>query len=307
MNTYSKIVSKYLNQCKYQKQLNQKTICAYQTDLEQLGSFVFPLKVTEITSSVLENYLKTLHRIYKPRTAKRKIASAKAFFQYLEFQEIILFNPWSRVQSKFREPSTLPKLIPLYNIEKLLSTIYGQIKNGQTAYRRRNAIRDAAICELLFATGLRVFELCSLTPQDVDLNKDSVFIHGKGSKERILHIGNAQVHSALTIYRDAYTQEITLCKHFFANQNGHPFSDQSVRRMLNYYTELSGIRQHITPHMWRHTFATSLLEADVDIRYIQEMLGHSSIHTTEIYTHVSMSKQREILRMKHPRNMLEIG
>ena len=96
------------------------------------------------------------------------------------------------------------------------------------------------------------------------------------------------------------------CDHFFVNQAGRPLSDQSVRRMINKYTSLAAIELHITPHMFRHTFATSLLEADVDIRYIQEMLGHSSINITEIYTHVTMSKQRDILVAKHPRKDFHI-
>ena len=96
------------------------------------------------------------------------------------------------------------------------------------------------------------------------------------------------------------------CGHFFANQNGKELSDQAVRRMINRYTSLAAIDLHITPHMFRHTFATSLLEADVDIRYIQEILGHSSINITEIYTHVAMSKQRDILTTKHPRKDFQL-
>ena len=96
------------------------------------------------------------------------------------------------------------------------------------------------------------------------------------------------------------------CKHFFVNQYGKPLSDQTVRRMIHKYTSLAAIEQHITPHMFRHTFATSLLEADVDIRYIQEMLGHSSINITEIYTHVAMAKQMDILSTKHPRQGFRI-
>ena len=299
---YDKTVEEYINYCSTQKRLNAKTIRAYTTDLKQLGDNISQMELSEVSSKEIEKYLKELHKKYKPKTVKRKIASAKAFFHYLEYREIISINPWVHVQSKFREPSTLPRIIPLSNVKKLLISVHGQIHDGKTTYRRRNALRDAAICELLFATGIRIFELCSLSPEDINLSEDTVFINGKGAKERILQIGNHQVHDTLVEYKKEYATEIRQCNHFFANQNGHPFSDQSVRRMLNYYTNLCGIDQHITPHMWRHTFATSLLEADVDIRYIQEMLGHSSIHTTEIYTHVSMAKQRMILCDKHPRN-----
>ena len=107
-------------------------------------------------------------------------------------------------------------------------------------------------------------------------------------------------------YRLDFSKEIANCGHFFANQSGHPLSDQTVRRIINKYTSLASISQHITPHMFRHTFATSLLDADVDIRYIQEMLGHSSINITEIYTHVTTAKQRDILTNKHPRNGFHI-
>lgn len=302
MKDYDKTLEEYLIHCTHQKRLNSNTIRAYAIDLKQLGNHMAQLELAEISPTRLENYIKELHEKYKPRTAKRKIASAKAFFQYLEYYGIIPANPWSHIQSKFREPSTLPRIITLSNVQEFLISVHRQIQDGKTAYRRRNALRDAAICELLFATGIRIFELCSLSPRDVNLIEGIVFINGKGSKERILQIGNQQVLDILVRYKKEFSAEILICDHFFTNQKGHPFSDQSVRRMINYYTNLSNIDQHITPHMWRHTFATSLLEADVDIRYIQKMLGHSSIHTTEIYTHVSMSKQKSILCNKHPRN-----
>ncbi len=307
MNNYDKTLITYLEYCAQQKMLDEKTIRAYQIDLRQLKSHINSTDLSDISPELLEHHIRRLHNKYKPRTVKRKIASMKAFFSYLEFHSIIQSNPCSRILCRFREPTTLPRTIPLYTIQTILTFIYRQIHDGRTPYRRRNAIRDAAICELLFATGLRIFELCSLSPNDVNLHNDTLMINGKGSKERILQIGNRQVHDSLANYKREYVTEIIQSNHFFVNQKGRPFSDQSVRRMLNYYANLIGIDQHITPHMWRHTFATSLLEADVDIRYIQEMLGHSSIRTTEIYTHVSMSKQKSILCSKHPRNSFTIS
>ncbi len=296
------LLDKYLDDCYRQKNLNLKTIRAYKTDLHQFTSETAQEGYTQISPTVLENYLKSLHSKYKPRTVKRKIASVKAFYRYMEYHEMILSNPWNRVQCKFREPFILPRTIPLNSIQDILKTIYDQITNGKTAYRRRNAIRDAAVCELLFATGIRIFELCSIKPEELNLSEDTLFIHGKGARERVIQIGNEQVHKTIELYREEFKDEISECGYLFVNQKGHRFSDQAVRRMINYYTKLASIEQHITPHMWRHTFATALLEADVDIRYIQSMLGHSSIHTTEIYTHVSMAKQRDILSKKHPRN-----
>ena len=154
---------------------------------------------------------------------------------------------------------------------------------------------------------MRISELCTLRPENLDFTNNTILIYGKGSKERILQVGNPDVLSALTLYRDTFQEDIKNCGYFFVNRLQHRLSDQSVRYMINHYANLAGIEQHITPHMFRHSFATLLLEQNVDIRYIQKILGHSSINTTEIYTHVSNVKQKDILFHKHPRNMLEIN
>lgn len=291
----------YLDYCKNQKRLDAKTQKAYRIDLKQFLAQFPSLSDSDITSDLLENYIAQLHQSYKPKTVKRKLASLKAFFHYLEYKDILIKNPFHKIQTKFREPVILPKTIPLHTIEVLLSTIYKQCTAAQTRYQKRNALRDAAVVELLFATGIRISELCSLKISDVNLYDRTLLIYGKGSKERILQIGNDDILHTLQLYQKEYWGEMKQCSHFFANQSGCALSDQSVRRMLNKYTSIAAIDLHITPHMFRHTFATSLLEADVDIRYIQEMLGHSSINITEIYTHVATAKQRDILTNKHPR------
>lgn len=307
MNNLQELTSYYLSHCEHQKVLNSKTLYAYQIDLRQFTNQIPVSMIQEVNSNILENYISKLHKQYKPKTAKRKIASIKAFFHFLEYKEIIAINPFNKIQIKFREPQTLPKTIPLSVVEQLLHTAYQQRISAVTPYQRRNALRDASILELLFASGMRISELCSLSTKDVNLDEKTILIYGKGAKERKIQIENKEVIQTLKEYQQDYHQEIQKSDHFFVNQKGHPFSDQSVRRMISKYTALSGINMHITPHMFRHTFATSLLESDVDIRYIQEMLGHSSITITEIYTHVATAKQRDILRTKHPRNHFKIS
>ena len=306
MNDLLTNITNYLAYCKSQKRLDSKTLRAYQIDLTQFFAQIHSADISEITPEVLENFIAGLHQKYKPKTVKRKIASLKALFHYLEYKELVERNPFSRIQVKFREPVLLPKTIPLHTVETFLSAVYKQLSDAKTAYRRRNALRDAAVIELLFATGMRISELCSLEPENVNLYDRTILIYGKGSKERKVQIGNDDVVSILEKYKSDYQNEIQSCGHFFANQNGKVLSDQAVRRMINKYTSSAAIDLHITPHMFRHTFATSLLEADVDIRYIQEILGHSSINITEIYTHVAMSKQRDILTTKHPRKDFHI-
>ena len=306
MNDIQLHINKYLDYCSHQKRLDKKTIKAYHIDLEQFVSYIFETQLTDVSQDTLELYISYLHQNYQPKTVKRKIASLKAMFHYFEYKGLIVHNPFSKMQIRFREPVILPKTIPLHTVEYLLKFIYSQRTNAKTAYQRKNAIRDVAVCELLFATGMRISELCSLNETDVELQDGTILIYGKGSKERRLQLGNKDVITALKNYKDEFSAEIANCHNFFVNQSGRPLSDQSVRRMITKYTELAAIDLHITPHMFRHTFATSLLEADVDIRYIQEMLGHSSINITEIYTHVAVSKQRDILTLKHPRKDFNI-
>ncbi|MGN0319307.1 MAG: tyrosine-type recombinase/integrase [Lachnospira sp.] len=306
MNNLQTLIQNYLEYCGTQKCLDNKTLKAYRIDLRQFSEQIVTTDITDINSSMLEKYISTLHQQYQPKTAKRKIASLKAFFHFLEFKETIDRNPFNRVQVHFREPVKLPKTIPLHTLETFLSTIYVQYNNAKTAYQRKNALRDAAVAELLFASGMRISELCALKSSDVNLYDGIILIYGKGSKERRIQIGNNAVLRILKEYRTEFQNEISKCGHFFANQNGKVLSDQSVRRMIRKYCSLASIDMRITPHMFRHTFATSLLEADVDIRYIQEMLGHSSINITEIYTHVAVAKQREILTSKHPRKDFNI-
>lgn len=306
MNDIQLHINKYLYYCSHQKRLDKKTIKAYRIDLEQFVSYISVTRLADITQDILELYISYLHKNFQPKTAKRKIASLKAMFHYFEYKGFIVQNPFSKMQIRFREPVILPKTIPLHTLEYLLKVIYSQQTNAKTAYQQKNAIRDAAVCELLFATGMRISELCSLTVTNVNLQDGTILIYGKGSKERRLQLGNKDVIAALENYKYEFSSEITNCHNFFVNQSGRPLSDQTVRRMISKYTKLAAIDLHITPHMFRHTFATSLLEADVDIRYIQEMLGHSSINITEIYTHVAVSKQRDILTSKHPRKDFSI-
>lgn len=306
MNNLQLHIVNYLSHCEHQKRLDSKTLKAYRIDLGQFSKSTGITDSIDVSSNILEIYISTLHEKYKPKTVKRKIASLKAFFHYLEYKEVVVINPFNKIQIKFREPTILPKTIPLLTVESFLSTIYTCRRQAPTAYQRKNALRDAAIIELLFATGMRISELCSLKAGDVSLSDRSLLICGKGNKERRMQIGNDDVFQVLVEYCKTFHNKITSNSVFFVNQNQTPVSDQAVRRMINKYVSLAAIDLHITPHMFRHTFATSLLEADVDIRYIQEMLGHSSINITEIYTHVALSKQRDILTSKHPRKSFHI-
>lgn len=300
----TQITNAYLEHCRYQKTLDAKTIKAYSIDLKQFFAFMATTD-GNLSKSNVSAYIMQLHKDYAPRSAKRKIATLKAFFSYLEYEELLEANPFSRLRIKFREPKLLPRSIPLDSIRKILAAVHQSIDTALTNTQKRIAMRDAAVLELLFATGVRVSELCLLTSHDIDLQEGIVRIYGKGSKERIVQIENAEVLETVQAFSSLVENSQT--DYFFMNRLNNRLSEQSVRSIVNKYVRIAGLPVHVTPHMFRHSFAALLHDEDVDIRYIQRLLGHSSILTTQIYTHVTNSKQREILAVRHPRNKINIG
>lgn len=298
-------ITEYLRYCEHRKELDKKTLKAYRIDLKQFESFVKGYE-NPFEKKALDSYITALHKDYKPKTIKRKIATIKAFLRYLENEEIITGNPLHKMDLKFREPQLLPKSIAFHHINIFFNTLYATYESAPNTYQKKVALRNIAVIELLFSTGIRVSELCSLKVEQIDLVNAYVLIYGKGSKERMVAIGNNEVLEILKKYHHAYHEEIAKADWFFINRLHHRLSEQSVRFMIEKTRKAACIPQHITPHMFRHSFATLLLEANVDIRYIQKMLGHSSITTTEIYTHVSTAKQKDILKSKHPRNAISM-
>ena len=177
MNDLQTHITNYLEYCQYQKRLDQKTLKAYRIDLRQYRDF-FPLvMLSDITSEMMEAFIANLHQKYKPKTVKRKIASLKALFHYCEYKELIERNPFHKMQIKFREPVILPKTIPLHTVEIFLSTIYSHLSHAKTDCQQKNVLRSAAVIELLFATGIRISELCDLKANDINLYDKTVLIY----------------------------------------------------------------------------------------------------------------------------------
>lgn len=300
------LTQKYLTYCELQKGLNLKTIKAYRIDLRQFNCFAD--KHEEVSEKeLIYSFIENLHTEYKPKSVKRKLATLKAFFEYLTYEELIKDNPFNKIHLKLKEPIILPKVIPEKTLTKILNEAYNALEECKTIYSEKCTIRDIAVLELLFATGLRVSELCNLKAENVNLSDNYIKTFGKGSKERIIQICTPDVLSALKQYKKCFKADIDNTGYFFVNRLSNHLSEQSVRFMINKYVSKVSPNVHVTPHMFRHTFATMLLESDVDIRYIQQILGHSSITTTEIYTHVSTAKQKQILKRKHPRQKLNVN
>lgn len=290
---------KYLIVCKSMKGLSDLTLKAYKIDLKQFCDFMN--RRDGFDKSELNSYINMLHSLYKPKSAKRKIACIKAFYRYMEIEDIIDFNPFHKIIIKYKEPIKLPRTIPLNCIQDMLTHAYKQHSIAFTTYQKEVTLRNIVVLELLFSTGMRVSEISNIKISDINFGDNTIRILGKGSKERIMCISNdlcKTISSYLTV-RSRKTD------YLLVNRLGNRLSEQSIRYMVNDYANAVGAPLHITPHMFRHTFATELHNEDVDIRYIQQFLGHSSIATTQIYTHISTSKTREILESKLPRNRMK--
>lgn len=294
----------YLDYCRQQKKLSDKTMKAYSTDLQQYFEFVKCFE-EPLGRESLSAYIIHLHNHFSPSSVRRKIAAVHAFSRYLLMEEYLPVDPFSKIRRTFRAPVLLPRTIPRFQLQSLFSYLYKLKESCAPATEEyRICLRDIAVIELLFASGMRVSELCALQSKDVDLLDGAIRIMGKGSRERAVQIGNVDVLNILYQYQNAFQSEIVLAKRFFVNRRGRGLSDQSVRNLIAKAERASGCQLHMTPHMFRHSFATMLLDQDVDIRYIQQILGHSTIVTTQIYTHVSTAKQRQILLEKSPRKSL---
>ena len=292
----SEAISAFIWHCRYEKSLNEKTICAYEADLKQFEKLSCANILADVGKTHIQVWLKSIST-FKHKTVKRKLATLKCFFSYTELENDWFNNPLRRMSIKLKEPSILPIVMTLDEVRTIINVVYDKARNahGQQHYL---GVRNSAIIELLFATGIRVDELCKLKNEDVNLSSGYIKIHGKGNRDRVVAVCQEETVNALRAWSDKKNND---CPYFFVNRLMRPISPQNIRQLIHNLVSESKIKKRITPHTFRHTFATLLLEEDVDIRYIQQILGHSSIKTTEIYTHVTTKKQREILLSKHPR------
>lgn len=299
MNTLSDHINTYLQYCEHHKKLSAHTLRAYRIDMAQFIAYMEcnheNLLIKEVGKESIQAYVDYLALNYAPRSCKRKIACLKAFFNHLEFEDIITVSPFRKLRITIKEPKILPRIIKKADMSALLQHAYKTARDTKTFYQQFKAIRNIAIYELLLSTGIRVGELCALQADAIDFDSGTIHIFGKGDKERTVYLTSTVVTKALQNYailRSQFPGLTSGC--FFVNWNSKRMREENVRALLRNASNLV-LHKRITPHMFRHTFATALLENHVDIRYIQELLGHSSIKTTQIYLHLSNATIRSAL------------
>ena len=307
-------VSEFMSHCEYERTLSPKTLKAYRTDLCQFIAFITARlqdpdpDIGALGKDILREFLQHLLETFQPRSAKRKVATLKSLFNHLEFSDVLAVNPLRKMNIQIKSPDQLPRTMSRRHMRDLLGEAYRRKialeAAGSTNGKLHATVRDIAVLELLFATGMRVSELSGLTKSNVDIRRACVRVLGKGNKERLIPLCGDEVLGALADYSRLFVIHDLDTPCFFVNKFGHRLSEQSIRLMVRRCAVDSELSIHVTPHMFRHTVATLLLENGVDIRYIQSLLGHRSITTTQIYAHVNERARRRILRRKHPRRGL---
>lgn len=307
MQSLNDSVQAFLNHCEFERNFSGHTVKAYRLDLCQFARFTVQQRksdvVAQIDRALIRDYTRTLHH-YKPRTQRRKLAALKSLFGFLEREGVLDANPARNLRLDIRLGRILPRTVSLSFLQAFFRHVYAMRRSRIEQTRACHlAIRDVALFELMFSTGMRVSEISNLLVTTVDLDRGAVLVRGKGNKERLIPICDDQVRSALIAYVAVQGPRREVEAFFFTNRFGRRLSEQSIRMALKRHAQAAGLEK-ITPHVFRHTVATMLLEQGVDLRFIQTFLGHSSIVTTTIYAHVNEKSQRDVLNRRHPRRLL---
>jgi tyrosine recombinase XerC len=289
-------VKEFMEKLKHERSFSKHTLRAYHTDLTQFDSFLKDDKcknLKRVNHLLLRKYLATLRsRNYSRTTIVRKLSSLRSFFKFLNQEAILESNPFEILRTP-KQTKKLPHFLSINDIDTLLKTPDESEISG---------LRDRAMLETLYSTGIRVSELVGLNEEDVDFYGEMVKVQGKGKKERLAPVGSYAI-KALKKYINSKKKKKGLGKNapLFLNKYGDRLSSRSVARSLDKYLKLTGINLATSPHTFRHSFATHMLDKGANLRAVQELLGHSNLSTTQIYTHVTTERLKQVYDKTHPR------
>lgn len=293
-------------------QRSHKTRAAYKLDLAQLSSYLGENVLGEIHAEMLEGWANELRqREYAPVSIRRKLATTKIFFAYWVRKGMIDRSPLWKIRLDLGRQQVLPRNLDTVEAKKIIEQAWRAIKSGGQVARSPRAqhflrLRDLAVIEVMFATGIRVGELVGLNISDWRPTENCFLVNGKGARQRLALLPDDRSLQAISMYLDCRAKISVTHQGLFLNAAGARISTQGVARLLNEIVGAARIDSRITPHMIRHTVATFLLRNGADIRVVQEVLGHSSIATTQRYTHVSKEQLFATLRLRHPSSNLAI-
>ena len=288
-----KAITLYLNHLSIEKNLSSNSISAYKRDLEFFSKNVNEKDISKISEKDIKKVIGIHRKDHSAKSTQRMIASLKGFHKYLFLESQIEIDPAVNIES-LNLPLSLPKTLEIDQVLKLLDNIKPSTSEN---------IRNRLIFEFLYGTGVRISELVNIDLSDIDLDNKIIKIRfGKGSKQRLVPLGKALekiIESYLTRVRNSLIKD-TKEQSLLLNNQGKRLSRQSIWSIVHKIAQENELSD-LTPHTLRHAFATHLLEGGADVRVVQELLGHSSVNTTQIYTHVTVEKLKEVFAQTHPR------
>jgi len=294
-------VNEFKNYLKLERSLSNNSIDAYLLDIRKLTSFISEnystsLSIENINVSIIESFIKYLFKSESSTYSQARIVSGlKSFFNYLLLEEKIDINPMELIDAP-KLVRKLPETLSIQEIEIIIDAIDLDSKEG---------MRNKAILETLYSCGLRVSELVNLKVQNLFLDIGFIKVLGKGMKERLVPIGT-KAAECISLYMNEYRKSINISEGFegylFINRRGKNLTRNMIFIIIKDLVKKAGLNKNISPHTFRHSFATHLIEGGADLRAVQEMLGHESITTTEIYTHLNKNYLKEVVNKFHPRS-----
>jgi integrase/recombinase XerD len=294
-NSTNELIDQFINHLRIERGLSDNTINSYSRDLIRFVKYLDQKKISplKVRREDIGNYLGSLRKDLSARSIARNLSAIKMFFKFLISEGRLKDSP-ARLLESIKLPTRLPEILSRKEVDLLLSQPDPTLNLGQ---------RDKAMLELLYATGLRVSELIGLHLININLEAGYVRTIGKGSKERIIPMGEIAMKAIRDYISDG---RASLLKgenipYLFVNSRGKPISRQGFWKIIKKYGIMAGIKKKITPHRLRHSFASHLLEGGADLRSVQVMLGHSDISTTQIYTHISRERLKQVHEKYHPR------
>ena len=290
-NPKSELIIKFIKFLKTERNYSPHTISNYQRDLKFQTSF---LKDRRIDRTAAREYLLALEKKrYSRRSIARKLSSARSFFRFLMREKLVKQNPFENLLTP-KLPKKLPNFLYPEELKSLLEAPDPKSSQG---------LRDKAILEVIYSTGLRVTEVIKINMNDIDFDEGEIKVLGKGAKERIVLFGS---HARAALHR--YIKEgrplllsVKKVPALFVNRRGGRLTPRSIERMIVRHSKKARITKKVTPHTLRHSFATHLLSGGADLRMVQELLGHVSLSTTQVYTHITKERLKEVYDSAHPR------
>ena len=282
-----------------EKNFSEHTLAAYASDIVSYILWLDNVSCTNVDFNKLREYLHFIQRFdYKKTTIARKVASIRTFYKFLFRERYIDSNPALSLSAPKR-PKSLPKFLTPDEVEQILNNVKIETPAG---------FRNRVILELLWATGMRISELSNLNFGDLNLDENEIRVFGKGAKERIVLVSDRAkgylvqyINSARKLIAPEYnTNEINDDTPLFINNTGYRLQNKTVRKVINEIVEKIELPKKVTPHVFRHSFATKLIENGADLRVVQELLGHAGISNTQIYTHISMKHMKDVYEATHP-------